>query len=507
MDDSSPHAPASQAWSEHSLGPLLAHLADGVLVVADDGRVRFANPAAAALLGRPAHDLIGARCPLPLTDDGPVSLPDQPERLVSVRVSHATHAGQQVAIATLHEVTDQLRAERRRHRVMLAARRAAMVQVARTAAHEIRNPAAVILANLSMMGKVVEDLDTALTEGGLSRRKRTQLRIDEALTDMREMLADNIASIARMRSFLQEFRDQLRTPRPPVEWIDLSEVAAVACDLCTPLAAPEVHITHDLPALPRIAGDWQGLVQVAASLVTNAVEAALAHHRASDSATPGRVEVRTYADDTHVFLMVSDTGAGIDPAAASALFDPLFVPSVGGKPLGMSLAIVADIVSEHGGQVETETAPDAGSRFQISLPRDNGLTPTEPTETAAPGALRGRVLIIVDDPDMTRSLRRLLQEEHDLVCADGGAQAFDIVMIDRDFDVILCALSMREMDGAEVYRRVRALSADLAARMVFIGDSTAAPSVEQFVATERPMVLELPLAPELLRDLIARRSR
>ena len=86
----------------------------------------------------------------------------------------------------------------------------------------------------------------------------------------------------------------------------------------------------------------------------------------------GKVALSLLAGDGHARIVVQDTGIGVDPADAARIFDP-FVRldaarsrDAGGSGLG--LALVRAIAAAHGGTVDVESTPGAGSRFTIRLP-------------------------------------------------------------------------------------------------------------------------------------------
>jgi CheY-like chemotaxis protein len=283
------------------------------------------------------------------------------------------------------------------------------------------------------------------------------------------------------------------------ELVDLADVAATACDLWTPWLPAPIEIVRELSPVPAIIGDRVGLILVVESLLANAVDAL------AGVARP-RITVQTEGDEAGVRVAVIDTGRGVPAEHRDKIFDPLFLPDPQEGALGVGLAVASDIASAHGGRIEVESAPGQGSRFTVILPRDTGLQ-LDDHGTAGPGEVRGRVLIVDDDRVMVRSLRRVLEGENDVTSADGGANALELLARDQDYDVVLCALSMAAMDGPELHAALRKRAPELASRMVFIGSSDASPRVRRFVESERVLVLEKPVEPGLLLEVVERMSR
>jgi signal transduction histidine kinase len=490
---------------------VLDELADGVVAVAGDGNIRLANRAAAALLGRPAAELVGSHFPLPLSPACELWLPARPAPpgtpgepaapaiVVSLRVTQAMAGGEPLHLVTLRDVTSDRRMDRLRREVMRAERRAAMVEVTRTIAHEIRNPAAFILANLAVMRDMFVDLESLFNEVRLSRAVLEKYRVRATLDELREMVEDNVLGIDRMRSFLEEFRSMAQEQRRRHEPVDLAGVAATACDLWAPWLPASIQLVRELGAVPAVVGDRVGLLLVVESLLANAVEALA-------GAVQPRITVQVEGDETGVRLIVIDTGRGVPAEHVDKIFDPLFLPDPEEGALGVGLAVASEIAAAHGGHIEVESAPGKGSRFTMILPRDTGLQLDE-HGTAGPGEVRARVLVVDDDPATARSLRRVLEGQSDVTCADGGAHALELVARDPDYDVVLCALGMADLDGPELHATLRTRAPELASRMVFIGSSDASPRVRRFVESERVLVLEKPVVPELLRDVVERMSR
>ena len=114
-------------------------------------------------------------------------------------------------------------------------------------------------------------------------------------------------------------------------------------------------------------------------------------------------------------LAVRDTGPGIPPDVLKRIFEPFYSTKAVGKGSGMGLAVVHGIVHEHGGHVIVDTFAGRGTTFRILLPPIEGpeetplcgdASKTEPRAAAA--KLRGRVLVVDDEPSVGEFMRELL---------------------------------------------------------------------------------------------------
>lgn len=113
------------------------------------------------------------------------------------------------------------------------------------------------------------------------------------------------------------------------------------------------------PELPDITADATQLQQVLVNLAVNAIQA---------MPQGGRLTVKTRAGDSHVLLVVEDTGAGMTEEVKGKLFAPFFTTKDVGQGTGLGLAVVHGIVTSHGGVINVESATGHGARFEIKLP-------------------------------------------------------------------------------------------------------------------------------------------
>jgi CheY-like chemotaxis protein/anti-sigma regulatory factor (Ser/Thr protein kinase) len=211
-----------------------------------------------------------------------------------------------------------------------------------------------------------------------------------------------------------------------------------------------------------VTGDPQRLQQVVWNLLSNAVKF-----------TPrgGRVRVAMNRSGAHVRIAVTDTGEGIDPAFLPHVFeqfrqaDSSSTRRHGG--LGLGLAIVRELVTQHGGTVHAESGGTGqGSMFTVELPLAASAAPAAGTEppavaTTAPDtvtrtALQGlQVLVVDDDPDSNEVVSTLLSGcGAEVRTATSAPQALEVLGQWRP-DVLVSDIAMPGTDGFALIAAVR----------------------------------------------------
>lgn len=202
----------------------------------------------------------------------------------------------------------------------------------------------------------------------------------------------------------------------------------------------------------RVLGDDARLQQVVVNLLDNA-------NKYTDRSGLLTVELRAEGDEA--VLCVRDNGRGIEPEVLPRIFD-LFTQAdqsmthaQGG--LGVGLALVQSLVAQHGGRVESHSAPGQGSEFIVRLPVDSSAheRPVDPEKIVQAPAHPLRMLVMEDNPDVARSIARLLGVAgHDVRVAQDGESGMSVA---REFapEAILVDIGLPVMDGLQVARRIR----------------------------------------------------
>ena len=321
-----------------------------------------------------------------------------------------------------------------------------------TISHELRTPLSAILGWTRMLrlGQLSDDERTKALDT-IERNARAQAQLIDDLLDVSRIITGKLRMDVR--------------PSDPTAFID------AAVEAVRPAAeAKGVHVQKvmDTGAV-AIPGDPVRLQQVVWNLLSNAIKF-----------TPrgGRVQIRSERVNSHLEIVVSDTGQGIAPDFLPHVFDRFRQAdqktsrSHGG--MGLGLSIVRHLVELHGGTVKAASAGvGQGATFTVELP----ITPVYQVDSTGgrvhPGAkdllpandiadrLDGLNILIVDDePDTRELLRRGLEYCGASVrLASSAAEA--LTALDSDVpDILISDIGMPGVDGYELIKQVRTLQAD-----------------------------------------------
>ena len=411
------------------------------------------------------------------------------ERAVEISSIPIDYQGGPAVLAFARDVTERKRME---IKLLEADRLTALGVLSAGVAHEINNPLAYVLLNL-------EYLKRELPKAGSdpSRIESLMVRVQDACHG-----ADRVASIVRD---LRTFARGEETARQPVS---LETVIEAAVNIAYPEIRTRARLERRYQTVQAVDGNAGRLEQVFLNLLLNATQAFAEGTDEADNSI--RVSLRSEGD--HVVAEVADNGPGIPSALLGRIFDPFFTTKPVGVGTGLGLPICRGIVQTHGGEITVDSKPGAGAVFTVSFPASklSPIMPRKSSDRSPPDGStvreRGRVLVVDDETVVAHTLKVLLQGEHDLVVAQSGAEALELLHQEPaetpSYDVILCDLMMPGMTGMELFEVLRREYPALSKRVVFMTGGVSMMRVSEFLESVPNAKFEKPFdVAELRRTL------
>ncbi len=218
-----------------------------------------------------------------------------------------------------------------------ASKLAVVGEMSSVIAHEVRTPLGILRSSAQMLQR----------EDGISAEGRELVGFIESETE-------------RLNSLVSAMLDTARPRAPSYSEADIHALInkSVAM-LGGQIQKNEVFITQSLLAVnPVIECDEEQITQVLLNLLMNGLQ--MLDHG-------GRIEMTTRDDERSFFIEIADDGPGIGPDDRARVFEAFFFKREGG--IGLGLAIVQQIVSSHGGDIEAAESSLGGALFRIRLPR------------------------------------------------------------------------------------------------------------------------------------------
>jgi len=331
-------------------------LREGVLVVDADGTTVYANEAVARLTGfdgakakgRPVRHILpdwdwdNLLAP---SDEGQgwtrqasceieVTYPER--RILEVQATPSVNG-------TVLLVRDVTLARAQEESARESSRTDAVRDLAAGVAHEIGNPLNAISLNLQLLAREF-------------RREPDEERRARLLHD----IATSQNEVKRLEGIIKGF---LSANRPAKLNLVPGSILDPLTDTLDAMKAQfedrRIQTQLNLPtALPTVLVDHAQMEQVFFNLVKNAIEA---------MKDGGSLDIEVAADDRDVHVVFRDNGTGMDAATLAHIFEPYQTSKEQGSGLGLMLS--RRIVHAHGGEIDVESKPGAGTAFTVRIPR------------------------------------------------------------------------------------------------------------------------------------------
>jgi len=431
---------------------------EGIVAVDTEGRCTLMNAAAARMLGCDAAEFAGQRlheiahhcpaggsgsadCPMhflvrsqqAFTREDVFRRADGTAFPVEVAGSPIIEDGQRKGtVVAFRDVTQRKALERQ---LEATQRISGLGRVAATIAHEFNNVLMAILPIIDVIERQLPD----------ERLRNAAGTIRAAVSRGKQITGEILRFTRREKA--------LRKPLSVAAYL-----ANLRADLM-PVFDRSVDLQIEMPAADlTMLADTGQLQQIFVNLAANAHDAMRDGGRMTISAR--REPAGQFLDgaikdaERFVHFEVRDTGCGMDPVTQAQIFEPLFTTKQSGT--GIGLAVVHQIVVDHGGAIVVRSEVGVGTTFHIFIPLTDEPVQTPPPEHELPFTAAGtyRILLVEDDMDVSSGMQMLLElEGHQVTVIGAGLEAEESVA-SLEPDIVVLDVGLPDISGPEVYERL-----------------------------------------------------
>lgn len=426
-------------------------VSQGLALLASDGQLQLANPAAEMLLAHLGHDP-SSRCvtrlgDLPLNQ---VLRTEHPEQEIQYRGRTFVFSARPVErarpdtswVLAVYDVT----AERESQRYQEVQDRLATVgQLAAGIAHDFNN----------VLGVIAVYADILLMADNLDDRQQHQL-------------ATVVEQAHHAANLVRQMLDFSRQAVMERSQIDVYPLVNEQVKLLRHTLAESIEIRLETEYKHLVVdADPTRLRQVLLNLAVNARDAMpnggrltfgltkrdVAEQRAEEELSPNELEPGEW-----LHLSVVDSGSGIPANVLPHIFEPFYTTKGPGKGTGLGLAQVFGIVKQHGGSIDVTTEVGTGTRFDIYLPLlATGPVCAESSSGEPVGGGHECILLVEDNADLCTALTQSLGSlGYRVLPARDVATALRLAeKASMKIDLVLSDLVMPELNGTELFSEVR----------------------------------------------------
>jgi PAS domain S-box-containing protein len=315
-----------------------------------------------------------------------MTIPDRELAVLSfMDISDLSAVQEELRRANRQLETALLQLHAQRDAIVQSEKLASIGQLAAGVAHEINNPIGFVTSNLATISEYLEFMRTLITlyrrlrelPPGDGARADLELQLatvleeedlDYVLGDLDSVLAESVEGASRVTEIVQNLKSFARHDSQQKKPIDLNDCVESMIRLVWNELKYSCTIRKELAPLPPVLCHGGQISQVVMNILVNA-----AHAIGEDG---GTITIRTWVSGEEAVISIADTGRGMTSEVMARIFEPFFTTKDVGKGTGLGLSISHGIITDHGGRIEVESTPGAGSTFRIVLPLPAGVDDT-----------------------------------------------------------------------------------------------------------------------------------
>ncbi|MGF1755892.1 ATP-binding protein [Vibrio makurazakiensis] len=260
-----------------------------------------------------------------------------------------------------------------------------MGQLAAGIAHEINTPTQYVSDNTIFLKDAFQSCLSTINQIKSLADQHKETLSDEFQTDLNKEVAKNdiefmseeiplaldqsLEGLKRINKIVGAMKSFSHSSSHEKQQVDIAEAIESTITIARGewryVAKVETDFDTNMPSVPCFRDEFN---QVILNFIINAAHAIEEKYVDSDN-NLGLIRISTYQVENNAVIRIEDNGCGIPESNINRIFDPFFTTKDIGKGTGQGLNIAYSVISElHKGEIRTESTPNEGTTFIISLP-------------------------------------------------------------------------------------------------------------------------------------------
>jgi signal transduction histidine kinase len=249
-------------------------------------------------------------------------------------------------------------------------------------AHEINNPVGFVNSNLNTLKNYQQDFNkliasyrealTAARQVPLNSHAKhlsqtisavdaleSEIELDYLLEDCQQLIQECLEGTDRIKNIVHDLKSFAHPGKETRQMTNINQCIESTLNIVWNELKYKANIIKEFGKIPELECYPQQLNQVFINLLVNAGQAI---------SGKGDIRIQTRNRNSHVEILISDTGCGISEENLGKIFDPFFTTKPVGTGTGLGLHVSYNIIKKHNGDITVMSEKGKGTVFTIQLP-------------------------------------------------------------------------------------------------------------------------------------------
>jgi len=346
---------------------------------------------------------------------------------------------------TIRDITERNEME---HKLIQSEKLKSLGELAGGVAHDFNNVLAAIFGRAQLLKLHID------TPRGTTERRKSVSDLKKSLEVIEKAALDGAETVRRIQDFART-----RGNDDYLSLININEAIDYAIEFTKVRWKNEAeakgvtyHIKKELSSLPPLKGSAAELREVVTNLINNALDA---------MPQGGQITIKTFKDNHHLSVKISDTGSGIPASIQDRIFDPFFTTK-GVQATGLGLSVSYGIITRHRGMITVDSVEGRGATFTIQFPLTEHIRNKKhhhkKVTPPSPERQKVRILIIEDEKEVREVLHDILSHAgYEVETAPQGNEGVELFK-QKHFDAVFTDLGMPGMSGWQVAEEIKKIN-------------------------------------------------